>query len=71
MAMYKHYLDVQRTKAAKKLSAAKKAAAAKKGRKRKIKLPSPEQMEKIAKRWQPYRSVACWYLWQSLDTKIL
>ena len=71
MAMYKHYLDVQRTKAAKKLSAAKKAAAAKKGRKRKIKLPSPEQMEKIAKRWQPYRGVACWYLWQSLDTKIL
>ena len=43
----------------------------KKGRKRKIKLPSPEQMEKIAKRWEPYRSVACWYLWKSLDTKTL
>src|SRR5712691_1982828 len=64
MAMYKHYLDVQRAKAAKKLSAAKKSAAAKKGRKRKIKLPSPEQMKKIARRWEPYRSVACWYLWQ-------
>jgi DNA-3-methyladenine glycosylase II len=69
MAMYKHYLDVQRAKAAKKL--AKKSAATKKGRERKIKLPSPEQMEKIAKRWEPYRSVACWYLWQSLDTKTL
>jgi DNA-3-methyladenine glycosylase II len=65
MAMYKHYLDMQRAKATKK------SAAAKKGRKRKIKLPSPEQMEKIAKLWEPYRSVACWYLWQSLDTKTL
>jgi len=65
MAMYKHYLDVQRAKAGKK------SAAEKKTRKRKIKLPSPEQMEKIAKCWEPYRSVACWYLWQSLDTKTL
>src|SRR5271156_3466713 len=71
MAMYKHYLDVQRGKAVEKPSGGKKAAAAKKGRKRKIKLPSPEQMEKIAKPWEPYRSVACWYLWQSLDTKTL
>jgi DNA-3-methyladenine glycosylase II len=39
--------------------------------KQKIKLPTPEQMEKIAKCWEPYRSVACWYLWQSLDTKTL
>jgi DNA-3-methyladenine glycosylase II len=65
MAMYKHYLDLQRAKAGKK------SAAGKKGRKRKIKLPSPEQMEKIAKCWEPYRSVACWYLWKSLDTKTL
>jgi len=65
MAMYKHYLDVQRAKARKK------STAGKKGRPRKIKLPSPEQMEKIAKCWEPYRSVACWYLWQSLDTKTL
>ena len=71
MAMYKHYLDVQRTKAAKKTSSGKKLAAAKKVRKRKIKLPTPEQMEKIAKRWEPYRSIACWYLWQSLDTKTI
>jgi DNA-3-methyladenine glycosylase II len=67
MAMYMHYLDARRNIQ----HAAKKSAAAKKGRKPKIKLPSPEQMEKIAKRWEPYRIVACWYLWQSLDTKTL
>ncbi len=71
MAVYKHYLDVRRTKAIKKSSMGKKATAAKKGGKRKITLPTPEQMEKIAKRWEPYRSVACWYLWQSIDTKTL
>jgi 3-methyladenine DNA glycosylase/8-oxoguanine DNA glycosylase len=71
MAMYKHYLDAQRVKNAKKLPAAKRPAALKKVRKRKIKLPSPQQMEKIAKRWEPYRSMACWYLWKSLDTKTL
>lgn len=38
---------------------------------RKRKLPKPAQMEKIAKCWEPYRSVACWYLWRSLDTKTL
>jgi DNA-3-methyladenine glycosylase II len=36
---------------------------------RKRKLPKPAQMEKIAKAWEPYRSVACWYLWRSLDIK--
>jgi len=71
MAMYKHYLDVQRAKTSKKASSGRKSALAKKAPKRKIKLPSPEQMEKIAKRWEPYRSVACWYLWQSLDVKTL
>jgi 3-methyladenine DNA glycosylase/8-oxoguanine DNA glycosylase len=65
MAIYKHYLDVQRNRTAKK------SAGAKKGRKRKIKLPTPAQMEKIARCWEPYRSVACWYLWRSLDTKTL
>jgi DNA-3-methyladenine glycosylase II len=35
----------------------------------KRKLPKPVQMEKIAKPWEPYRSVACWYLWRSLDIK--
>jgi DNA-3-methyladenine glycosylase II len=38
---------------------------------RKRKLPKPAQMEKIARAWEPYRSVACWYLWRSLDVKTL
>ncbi len=37
----------------------------------KRKLPKPMQMEKIAKAWSPYRSVACWYLWRSMDIKTL
>lgn len=36
---------------------------------RKRKLPKPKDMEKIARAWAPYRSVACWYLWRSLDIK--
>jgi len=38
---------------------------------RKRKLPKPAQMERIAKPWEPYRTVACWYLWRSLDIKTL
>jgi len=38
---------------------------------RKRKLPKPAQMEKIAKAWEPYRSVACWYLWKSMDIKTM
>jgi DNA-3-methyladenine glycosylase II len=37
----------------------------------KRKLPRPVQMEKIAKPWEPYRSIACWYLWRSLDIKTM
>src|SRR6266481_3546100 len=36
---------------------------------RKRRLPKPKDMEKIAKAWSPYRSIACWYLWRSLDIK--
>ncbi len=36
-----------------------------------FKLPKPEQMMKIAKCWEPYRSIACWYLWKSLDVKTM
>lgn len=36
---------------------------------RKRKLPKPKDMEKIARAWEPYRSVACWYMWRSLDMK--
>lgn len=38
---------------------------------RKRKLPKPKDMEKIARVWAPYRSVACWYLWRSLDVKTM
>ena len=38
---------------------------------KKRKLPKPKEMEKIAKAWAPYRSVACWYMWRSLDLKTL
>jgi DNA-3-methyladenine glycosylase II len=65
MAIHKHYVEVAR---ARKKSA---KSVAKKKTKVKIKLPSPEQMEKIAKCWEPYRSVACWYLWRSLDIKTM
>ena len=27
----------------------------------------PAEMEKRAKRWQPWRSVASWYLWRAAD----
>ena len=30
-------------------------------------LPGPSEMETIAAPWRPYRSVACRYLWRSLD----
>ena len=38
---------------------------------KKRKWPKPAVMEKIARPWVPYRSVACWYLWRSLDVKTL
>jgi DNA-3-methyladenine glycosylase II len=38
---------------------------------RKRRLPKPKDMEKIARPWEPYRSVACWYMWRSLDIKTL
>jgi DNA-3-methyladenine glycosylase II len=38
---------------------------------RKRKWPKPAVMEKIAKPWAPYRSIACWYLWRSLDIKTM
>jgi len=31
------------------------------------KLPDAKRMEKIAKPWRPYRTLACLYLWSSLD----
>ena len=31
------------------------------------KLPTPERVLKIGAKWAPYRTVASWYLWRSLD----
>jgi DNA-3-methyladenine glycosylase II len=33
------------------------------------KLPDPKRLEKIARPWRPYRTLACLYLWSSLDNK--
>jgi 3-methyladenine DNA glycosylase/8-oxoguanine DNA glycosylase len=34
---------------------------------RKHALPSPEALEKHGEKWRPYRTVASWYLWASLE----
>jgi DNA-3-methyladenine glycosylase II len=31
------------------------------------KKPKPKRMLQISEGWRPYRSVACWYLWRSLE----
>ena len=33
------------------------------------KKPTPDRMRKIGEAWRPYRSVATWYLWRSLDNE--
>lgn len=33
------------------------------------KKPSPERMKQLAKGWAGHRTVACFYLWRTLDTK--
>ena len=30
-------------------------------------LPSAEALAKAAENWRPYRTVACWYLWSTLN----
>jgi DNA-3-methyladenine glycosylase II len=32
-------------------------------------LPKPERVQKIGRPWAPYRSIASWYLWRSLDVQ--
>src|SRR5205085_2938225 len=34
---------------------------------RKRKMPDAKAIEKLAKSWHPHCTVACWYLWRSLD----
>jgi DNA-3-methyladenine glycosylase II len=29
--------------------------------------PTPDRLVRLGESWRPYRSVACWYLWASLD----
>jgi DNA-3-methyladenine glycosylase II len=31
------------------------------------KLPDPKRLEKVARPWRPYRTLACLFLWSSLD----
>ena len=31
------------------------------------KVPTPERLHRLGETWRPYRSIACWYLWASLD----
>jgi len=68
MAVFKHYLDKRAATSAQPKVERKPS---RKPKQRKITLPTPAQMEKIAKAWEPYRSVACWYLWRSLDIKTM
>ena len=77
MAIYRHYLDKSAARNGSRAKAAKPPASPA-GPKRekakikiKIKLPAPGEMEKIARAWAPYRSIASWYLWRSLDTKTI
>jgi DNA-3-methyladenine glycosylase II len=74
MAMHKNYLDGRKKKPAKPTIKSKQRKSAKSKKplpKIEIVLPTPDQMEKIARRWEPYRSIACWYLWQSIDVKTM
>ena len=31
------------------------------------KVPTPDRLNRLGESWRPYRSIACWYLWASLD----
>jgi DNA-3-methyladenine glycosylase II len=32
-----------------------------------LELPPPSEMEIMAERWRPFCTVACWYLWRSIE----
>ena len=34
---------------------------------RKRKMPRPKEMLKLSRNWEPYCTLACYYLWRSLD----
>jgi len=31
-------------------------------------LPNADEIEELAEKWRPYRTVATWYIWKSLKT---
>jgi DNA-3-methyladenine glycosylase II len=33
------------------------------------KRPDADRLRRLAEPWRPYRSIACWYLWRSLDNQ--
>jgi len=33
------------------------------------KRPTPDRLRQLGDAWKPYRSIACWYLWRSLDNQ--
>jgi DNA-3-methyladenine glycosylase II len=33
-------------------------------------LPNKKTLEQLAEPWRPYRTIACWYLWRSVDTSV-
>ena len=32
-------------------------------------IPSKKEMENCSKKWKPFRTIACWYLWRMTDDK--
>ena len=32
-------------------------------------IPSKKEMENCSKKWRPFRTIACWYLWRMTDDK--
>lgn len=32
-------------------------------------VPTRSELEQLAERWRPYRTMACWHLWRSLDNE--
>ena len=34
-------------------------------------LPSKKEMENCSRKWRPYRTIACWYLWRIADDKFV
>ena len=35
----------------------------------KLKETTADRLRKLGHAWKPYRSIACWYLWRSLDNE--